>query len=91
MTVTKVTFDSFLNYLVKIIAPMLVIIGVCGSSYWKFYIEPRIEERMKPLTIFVLENNLILRRIAPDSVKKSVNDELQSYQKYLNVNYKKLP
>ena len=81
----NISFTTVFNYLLKTIAPILVVVGVCGSAYWDFYIEPRIERRLKPLTIFILETNLLVRKMAPDSIKRSVDDELKSYYKYIST------
>ena len=88
---TKIKFASVLEYIIKIVTPIILTVGVCGSAYYKYYIEPRFEKRLQPLTIFVLETNLLLRKMAPDSVKQEVEDELKSYTQYFGIVYPDMP
>lgn len=80
-----------LSYVLKIILPMVTLVGISGGAYYKYYISPKIDDRLKPIMILILENNILLNKIAPDSVKIQVREEMKPYSKAFGFIYPDSP
>lgn len=72
-----------LKFLIKYFVPLALIVTLFGSCYWKFYVEPKVDDKIRPLIVGIFEIQTTLNKIVPEKIRREVRKDVSDFEKLL--------
>jgi hypothetical protein len=78
---SEVKLTESFTWLLKYLLPLCLLTGSIGFGYWKGYVEPRVDLKIKPIEYTVLENNFLLQEITTIEKREKARRKIQNIKR----------
>ena len=78
MTRQELSIEKIVQWAIKNIVFIGFVATLASACFWKLTIEPKVDEKIKPIRRYVIETNFLIKEISTVEVREKVRQQMNT-------------